>query len=184
MRLFTTCLIVLSVAVPAAAEEALTSPYRQQISTEIRGLTDKEIAELREGRGMGLARAAELNGYPGPRHVLDAVREGRLRLSPDQVQTVQRLFDGMAREAQRLGVLVLREELALESEFRAGTISEADLRARVGRIAALAGELRAVHLRTHLDTRPVLSELQIQHYNQLRGYTADSPQTHEHQPRH
>ena len=72
-----TCLIVLSIAGPAAAENVLTSPYREQTSTEIRGLTEQEISELREGRGMGLARAAELNGYPGPRHLLDAVRERR-----------------------------------------------------------------------------------------------------------
>jgi len=52
---------------------------------------------------MGVARAAELNGYPGPRHVLDAARDGRLHLSPAQGQAVQRLFDDTAREAQRLG---------------------------------------------------------------------------------
>ena len=93
MRRLMTSVLVLSIAAPSAAQDALTSPYRDQTAAEIRGLTEKEISELREGRGMGLARAAELNGYPGPRHVLDAVREGRLRLSPGQLQTVQRLFD-------------------------------------------------------------------------------------------
>ena len=29
------------------------------------------MADLRAGRGMGLALAAELNGYPGPAHVLE-----------------------------------------------------------------------------------------------------------------
>jgi len=180
MRSLVTCVIVLSIAAPSAAEDALTSPYRDQTLTEIRGLTEKEISELREGRGMGLARAAELNGYPGPRHVLDAVRDGRLHLSPDQVQRVERLFDDMAREAQRLGDMILKEERALEGEFRKGTIGEADLHAGVTRIAALQGQLRAVHLRTHLEMRPVLSEQQIQHYNQLRGYGASSPQEHKH----
>lgn len=184
MRALRTYLIVLSIAAPAVAEEALTSPYREQASTEIRGLTEKEMAELREGRGMGLARAAELNGYPGPRHVLDAARIGRLQLSPGQAQMVQRLFHSMAREAQRLGNLILSEERSLESEFREGRISEADLHARVRRIAALQGELRAVHLKTHLETRSLLSEQQINHYNQLRGYTADSPQEPGHHGRH
>lgn len=180
MRCLMTCLLVLSIAAPSAAQDALTSPYRDQTAGEIRGLTEKEISELREGRGMGLARAAELNGYPGPRHVLDAAREGRLHLSPGQLQTVQRLFDVMAREAQRLGDLILEEERTLEREFRKGTISESDLQAGVTRIAALQGQLRAVHLKTHLETRPVLSEQQIQHYNQLRGYGASSPQEHKH----
>ena len=150
MRCLMTCVLVLSIAAPS------------------------------EGRGMGLARAAELNGYPGPRHVLDAVRDGRLHLSPDQVQRVERLFDDMARKAQRLGDMILKEERALEGEFRKGTIGEADLHAGVTRIAALQGQLRAVHLRTHLEMRPVLSEQQIQHYNQLRGYGASSPQEHKH----
>src|SRR6184192_2927278 len=123
MRRLMTCVLVLSVAAPSAAQDALTSPYRDQTAAEIRGLTPKEISELRKGRGMGLARAAELNGFPGPRHVLDAAREGRLHLSPGQLQAV-RLFDDMAREAQRLGDLILEEERALEGEFRKGTISE------------------------------------------------------------
>src|SRR5438876_9483573 len=106
MRRLMTCVLVLSIAAPSAAQDALTSPYRGQTFTEIRGLTEKEISELRQGRGMGLARAAELNGYPGPRHVLDAVGAGRLQLTPDQVQAMQRLFDDMSSEAQRLGNLV------------------------------------------------------------------------------
>jgi hypothetical protein len=184
MRFLMGCVMAISMGVPSAAEEALTSPYRDQAGSEIRGLTGKEISELREGRGMGLARAAELNGYPGPRHVLDAAREGRLHLRPDQLQAVQRLFDGMAREAQRLGDMILAEERALESEFRRGTIRESDLRAGVMRIAALQGQLRAVHLRAHLETRPVLSEQQIRHYNQLRGYDASPPREQEHGKRH
>ena len=66
---------VLSFAAPLAAQP-LTSPYREQLASEIRGLTAKEIEDFREGRGMALARAAELNGYPGPRHMLDAVEAG------------------------------------------------------------------------------------------------------------
>ncbi len=65
MRIFITGLIVLSTAAPAVADDVLTSPYRDQTSTEIRGLTEKEVSDQREGRGMGVARAAELNGYPG-----------------------------------------------------------------------------------------------------------------------
>ena len=114
MHFFIAWVVILSMAAPVAADDVLTSPYRDQRSTEIRGLTEKEILELREGRGMGLARTAELNGYPGPRHVLDAVREGRLHLRPDQVQTMQRLFDDMSQEAQRLGLMILKEEWALE----------------------------------------------------------------------
>ena len=184
MRFLASCLMVLSMTAPLAAEDVLTSPYRDQRSTEIRGLTEKEISDLRAGRGMALARTAELNGYPGPRHVLDAAQEGRLHLSVDQVRTVQRLFDDMAREAQRLGNMILAEEAILEREFRAGTIREADLQGGLGRIAALQAQLRGVHLRAHLETRPVLSAQQIKHYDQLRGYTTGPPLEHGHQERH
>src|SRR5216117_3582686 len=151
MRFLLICLI-LSMAAPVSAEDELTSPYRGQTSTGLRGLTEKEVSELRQGRGMGLARAAELNGYPGPHHVLDAARAERLRLTPDQAQRVQRIFDDMSSEAQRLGNMVLKEEWALEQRFRKGAIREADLLASVGRIATLQGDLRAVHLRAHLQT--------------------------------
>lgn len=170
MRSLLALVLVVSVATPAAAGQPLTSPYRTQIVSEIRGMSSTEIDDLREGRGMGLARAAELNGYPGPRHVLDAVEAAQLHLSPEQLQAVRQLFERMSDEARRLGAAILQEEAALEAAFRAGRIAEADLHARVARLAALSGELRAIHLRTHLETRGLLTEHQIKRYNEVRGY--------------
>jgi hypothetical protein len=181
MRLRLICVAVLSMIGSAMASDGLTSPYRDSTARDIRALTQREIEDLRAGRGMGLARAAELNSYPGPRHVLDAMQAGQLHLTPVQDRTIQVLFDGMSREAQRLGALILTEEQNLEVEFRAGRITEADLLARVARIAALQGQLRAVHLKTHLETRAALTEQQVQHYNELRGYAAGSqPEHHRH----
>jgi len=174
-------LLVLFVAGPVVADNV--SPYRDQINTEIRGLSDQEVSDLRQGRGMGRARAAELNGYPGPRHVLDAARAGQLTLTPEQTRTAERLFDRMAGEAQRLGDHILREERSLEGAFRAGRISEADLNARTLRIATLEARLRAVHLRAHIAMRAALSGAEIQHYNAIRGYDAPADQL-PHHPRH
>ena len=42
------------------------SPYVGSEKRSLKALTDQQIADLRAGRGMGLALAAELNGYPGP----------------------------------------------------------------------------------------------------------------------
>lgn len=165
MRMLIGGLIVLSIAGPVRADNA-SSPSQDQV---IRGLTDQEVSGLRQGLGMGRARAAELNGYPGPRHVLDLARAGQLSLTPEQARTAQHLFDGMAREAQRLGDLILREERSLEAEFRSGRIGEADLYARARRIAALEGELRAVHLRAHIEMRAALSPPEVQRYDVLRG---------------
>lgn len=127
MRALAALVLVLAVAAPVAAQQTLTSPYREQQTSEIRGLSEKEIRELREGMGMGLARAAELNGYPGPRHLLDAVEAGQIHLTPEQLQAVKHLFDGMSAEAKRFGDAILREEQALEAAFRQGAITEPDL---------------------------------------------------------
>ena len=62
---------------PAAADSA-RSAYVGQQSRDIKALSDEDIAALRNGDGMGLAKAAELNGYPGPRHVVALVRQLRL----------------------------------------------------------------------------------------------------------
>lgn len=166
--------LVMLLAVPAraAGQQIVLSPYREQQSSEIRGLSAEEINDLREGRGMGLARSAELNGYPGPRHVLDAVEAGQLHLSDTQLHAVRELFVQMSQEARQLGGVIVQEEGELEAAFRRGEIDGRQLRTRVERIARLRGELRLVHLRTHLVTRALLSEEQILQYNRLRGYSA------------
>jgi hypothetical protein len=172
--------MLMSIAVPAVAQDFLRSPYRASASGDVRGLTRQEVADLEAGRGMGLARAAELNGYPGPRHVLDAAQAGRLPLSADQARQVQQVFDGMAARAQRLGKLVLDEERDLETAFRSSQIRPPDLEARVSRIAGLNGELRAVHLEAHLATRAILTDGQVRRYNELRGYAERPPEQRHH----
>ena len=171
MRTVVVLAIALGLGAPALAEDMLTSPYRQQAAAGLRGLSESEISELRAGAGMGLARAAELNGYPGPRHVLDAVAAGKLTVSADQRQRIQQVFNEMEREAQRLGVRILEEERQLEAGFSEASMTANDLRSRVARIAALRGDLRTIHLSAHLATRAILSDAQVARYNQLRGYT-------------
>jgi predicted outer membrane protein len=178
MRILTTSAILLLLTVPALAQDQLTSPYRQQADKGLRGLDEKEIADLKAGAGMRLARAAELNSYPGPRHVLDAIEAGKLTASPEQRERVQEVFKGMNRDAVRVGAQILDEEQRLETGFRTATMTESDLHSRVARIAALQGELRTIHLAAHLMTRAILSESQIARYNELRGYTGGSPHHH------
>ncbi len=181
-RVTSLALLSLLVVASAAAQDRLTSPYRQQAQSGLHGLDEKEIAELRAGTGMGLARAAELNGYPGPRHVLDAFETGQFAASVDQVQRLQKIFDGMKSDAQRVGAQILEEEERLEAAFRSAAITETDLRSRVARIAERQGELRAIHLRAHLETRAMLSDAQVTRYNELCGY-ATHHTDHQGQPR-
>jgi len=62
----------------------------------IKTLSDQQIADLNAGRGMGLALAAELNGYPGPIHTIEFANE--LHLSPEQVTKLKALFEAMKAE--------------------------------------------------------------------------------------
>src|SRR5262245_58316557 len=88
-------LACLCVALPAAAQ-APSAPYAGQQNREIKALSPEEIRDLAEGRGMGLAKAAELNGYPGPSHVLELAAP--LRLTAEQRAATQALFQRMQGE--------------------------------------------------------------------------------------
>lgn len=147
--------------------------HDQAPGSEVPGLGAEEVAELLDGRGMGQARVADVEGYPGPRHVLDTWGAGKLRLSPEQATRVQEIVRAMASEARRLGVLVLDAERDLALALRSGEIDATNRRARVERIAALRGELRAVHLQAHLETRAVLDPAQLARYGELRGHPPD-----------
>jgi hypothetical protein len=76
-------------------------PYAGMAQRAIKALSDQQIADLRAGRGVGLALAAELNGYPGPAHVLE--NADALRLTPDQRVRTQALFDAMKAAAVPVG---------------------------------------------------------------------------------
>lgn len=117
---------------------------------------------------MGLARPAELNQYPGPKHVLELVVE--LELSDEQRQHVEASHAAMLGEAQRLGKEIVDKERHLDRRFAHSHIDEEVLRSVTAEIAELYGELRFVHLRAHLETRAVLSPGQIESYDRLRGY--------------
>jgi hypothetical protein len=76
-------------------------PYAGLQNRPIKTLSDQQIADLNAGRGMGLALAAELNGYPGPIHAIELA--GQLRLSPDQLSKLKSLFEAMKAETIPLG---------------------------------------------------------------------------------
>jgi hypothetical protein len=44
------------------------SPYAGEQGRAIKALSQKEVSDLLDGAGMGYAKAAELNRYPGPMH--------------------------------------------------------------------------------------------------------------------
>jgi hypothetical protein len=117
---------------------------------------------------MRLALAAELNGYPGPLHVLELAEH--LGLSPEQRSRTQTLFEQMKEEAILIGNRLISEETALDRLFAERNITAEALASATARIGAAQAELRAVHLRYHLTMVEVLSPQQVARYNESRGY--------------
>ncbi len=150
----------------ALGQEA--SPYAGEQNRSIKSLSDSEIAALENGAGMGFARLAELNHYPGPRHVLDL--ESELDLSDDQRAESQALFDEMHDTAVALGEALIQAEQNLDVRFADRSIDEAGLEQALQEIAVLRARLRYVHLEAHLRQRALLSAEQIDRYDELRGY--------------
>jgi Spy/CpxP family protein refolding chaperone len=156
------------VATTATSSAQTTSPYTGQEQRAIKALSEEEIRDLLEARGMGLAKAAELNSYPGPLHVLQLAAE--LGLSDAQRKATDSLYASMRQRALSIGRQIIEAERALDRAFAHGAIEPATLRSQVGAIATLQGELRAVHLEAHLAQHALLTPEQVAQYDVLRGY--------------
>lgn len=154
------------------------TPYAGMQMRPIKALSEQQLSDLNAGRGMGLALAAELNGYPGPSHVLEFA--DKLQLSPDQRSQVQALFDSMKSEALPLGTKLIEQESDLDRQFANRSVTPESLKASTAAIAATQGALRETHLKYHLSTAAILSPVQMQRYAELRGY-GGQPMMHHHQ---
>ena len=164
--------------IPAAAENSST-PYAGQQARAIKALSDEDVAALQKGEGMGLAKAAELNGYPGPVHVLALAMQ--LGLTESQHRQVTAIFERMSAVAKPLGAELIAHEQVLDQLFAKGDITPDRLTAETAAIGELQGRLRSVHLEAHLETRALLNPDQIARYEQLRGYAEpNSPVQHHH----
>lgn len=152
-------------ATPAPAQP---SPHAGMEHGPLKALPADQVEDLLQGRGAGFALAAELNGYPGPAHVLE--HTAALGLDPARLAATRALHARMAAAARALGAGVVEEERALDAAFADRSIDAATLADRLRRIAALQGELRGVHLGAHLEQTALLAPAQIAAYGRLRGY--------------
>jgi Spy/CpxP family protein refolding chaperone len=154
------------------------SPYAGMQTRQIKALSEQQVDDLRAGRGMGLALAAELNGHPGPSHVLELA--DKLDLSADQRARIKTLFDDMKAEALPLGDKLLAQEAELDQQFARHAMTPDRLKATTAAIGATQAELRYTHLKYHLETTRILSPHQMQRYTALRGYESEAPAHHRH----
>jgi hypothetical protein len=154
------------------------TPYAGMQTRSIKALSEQQVADLSAGRGMGLALAAELNGYPGPAHVLELA--DKLDLSTDQRTRVQGLFDSMKAEAIPLGSRLIEQEANLDRQFANRAVTPESLKASTAGIAETLGILRDTHLKYHLLMDQVLTPPQMMKYAELRGYRGNGHQHHHH----
>lgn len=149
------------------------SPYAEETDRQVKSLSEDDIRELEHGGGWGLARAAELNGMPGPIHILEMKDE--INLTEQQQATIENIYEQMKVAATSKGKMMIAAETELDLSFKHANIDEEKLTDLVTKIARLRGELRFIHLSAHLKTLPVLTPDQVALYNQLRGYSQTDP---------
>lgn len=155
------------------ASQEHQSKYVGQEKRLIKSLSQDDIEQLAGGKGWGLAKAAELNGVPGPSHILQMKTE--ISLSKEQEEKIQLLFEDMKSKAIPLGKNLIELEKKLNQSFADRTITKKLLSQQLDAISNIRNQLRFVHLQTHLVTPTILSPLQIDKYNQLRGYGSGNP---------
>lgn len=172
------CLFVILAVHATDAIAAAPTPYAGQESRRIKSLSADDVAALDAGKGMGLAKAAELNGYPGPLHVLELAPE--LNLSAGQRKETEALYASMQAKAIDLGRALVAEERQLDQAFANRSVTHDSMIAALARIGELQSRLRAVHLDAHLEQVRILTPEQNAQYGRLRGYSATTVESKKH----
>ena len=167
-------LLALCLAAPALAQSghemhgSAHHPYAGQDSRAIAALSEEQIEGLQAGAGLGYAKAAELNGWPGPLHVLELA--DALDLSPPVQAQVEALRQEMLDAVQPLGLALIAAEEELDGLFDRPDLTAAKVEEATAKSAAIEAELRAAHLVAHLKTTPLLTPHQRMLYAAARGY--------------
>ena len=169
---FVACLFAaMSCAFAAATAE---SPYAGQESRAIKALSAEDVDDYLSGKGMGFAKAAELNGYPGPAHVMELTSQ--LSLTPAQRTRTEALFASMQAKATELGRALVEQERELDRMFANRTITPELLGRMLTEIGRLQTQVRGAHLEAHLAQAVILTPEQNARYVELRGYSGASSQ--------
>ena len=172
-------IIFTAICLFAAAANAQHQPYAGEDAREIKALSAEEVKQYLSGAGMGYAKAAELNHYPGPSHVLKLADQ--LQLTAEQRAATRKLMDAHKAEARLVGAKLVDAERELDGLFRSGRVDQATLARAVRAAARLEGQYRLSHLETHRRMRALLTEEQVARYDRLRGYAQPQEQNpHKH----
>lgn len=162
------CVLATGQAAIAQHRAPNSTPYAGEQTREIKALSPEEQRAWVEGQGAGQARAAELNGYPGPMHVLELAEP--LKLTESQSTATRVLMDQHKAKVRRLGIQLVQAEWELNALFRDKHANEEEIRVRMETVAQLQARIRNSHLQTHLKQTELLTAAQVERYDTLRGY--------------
>ncbi len=162
------CRTLIPLLLLATIARAQHSPYAGEHHRAIKALSTEEQAALLDGKGMGFAKAAELNGYPGPLHVIELAEP--LKLSESQLAASRDIFARMQRAARAEGTALVEAERALDALYATKTATPRRVDSELSRIEAIRARLRAAHLNAHLEQAALLTPDQLTRYAELRGY--------------
>jgi len=176
-------LVLLScLAFACTSDPSPESPYSGQETRQIKALSSSQIDGLLNGAGMGYAKVAELNGLPGPKHVLELGNE--LELTENQRSETEMIFVEMQEQAKALGSELVGVEKELDQLFSGAAIDTVKARDTMVRAAQLQAELRWTHVRAHLSQSEILTQKQRGAYIKLRGYEHVHDQSSDHDGDH
>lgn len=174
----TSMLVALAAGLAVAPASVAQMPYAGLQSRPIKALSEQQLSDLKAGRGMGLALAAELNGYPGPSHLLELAEP--IGLTDPQRQAVRELFDAMKAETIAIGEQLIGQEAELDALFARREATAERITALTEAIGSTQARLRAAHLRYHLSTLDLLRPAQVERYAELRGHGGGGGQHRHH----
>ena len=165
---FVALFVALAPLAISASAAPPASPYVGQEVRDIKSLSPEDVNAYLSGKGMGLAKTAELNGYAGPSHVLELASQ--LTLTPEQRARTEALFASMASKATSLGRALVEEERQLDRLFATRAVTAELLASSLNEIGSLQAKVRGAHLEAHLAQVEILTSEQNARYAQLRGY--------------
>ena len=174
--------VLVVIVLPYIALASDPSPYAGEEFRQITSLSESDIASLRRGDGMGFAKLAELNYFPGPKHVL-AIAE-QLNLSQSQLESSRLLYKKMRDRAVSLGEELLAAEYVLDQAFENDTVTATSLEESLLRIGIIRAQLRYTHLEAHLHQKQLLTAEQVSEYDAIRGYHTNKNGDSHHQGSH
>lgn len=131
------------------------------------GVSEQEKEALLKGAGLGAGMIAMMNGYPGPKHVLELGDE--LELNAAQRESIGKTYGNVKAESVKLGTELVEKDEALTALFTSGSATTGEVEKLSRDIGELQGRVRAAHLNAHVETFDALTPAQREKLSSMQG---------------